>query len=376
MRPLVHVPHRGEMPKTLLHRPKPTELEELQSNPHYDQAVELKANQLDAYMDYPKVRYDIVRSAIDNLNFVDEVEEAAERIAGLAIHTTMFDYDGLNVKDETQQLTHAYKIRGAANFILKHEAEALKSGVVTGSAGNHGQGLALAATKIGVPSLIVVPHGTPQVKVDSIRSHGGRVLRYGYTYQEAAGRAIELSQSDNGLYVPAYNHRDIMAGQATIARELCLDFEDQLSDLLVPTGGGGLLAGISKYLSVKMPNTRVWGCGVRDFSAVERAYYTGNTGVTPTNAFADGIAVNQLGSQTWPEIHEHSAGTLTVSELDLRRTVGQLSLGGFTAEGAGAIGVCAAQEHRQRLGSRVTAIVTGGNIDPEVLEECRQLASL
>lgn len=375
MRPLVHVPHRGEMPKTLLHRSKPTELEVLQSNPHYDQAIELKADQLEVYPEYPQIQYDIIRSAYDDFNFVDEVDEAAARIADVVVKTGNYEYQGMTIKDETEQLTRAYKIRGATNFILKHEAEAFTYGVVTASAGNHGQGVALAAAKIGVPSLVVVPHGTPQVKIDGIHAHGGRVIKYGNDYRAAASKALELSQADNGLYVPAYNHRDIMAGQATIGKELYQDFQGKLSDVLVPTGGGGLLAGLAKYLSVKMPDTRVWGCGVRNFSAVESAYTSGNTATTPTNSFADGIAVAQLGSVTWPEIWEHARGSLTVSELSLRRSVGALSLSDYTVEGAGAAGVAAAIQHGQILGNHVLAVVTGGNIDSEVLNECRALAS-
>ena len=371
--PPVHVPHRGALPTTLFTRHDQSQRSPNEASPYYGAALRHCDQAHDDYAGYPDLQSALVSQAIDDLSFVDEVTQAADRIKDVVIRSPLFLFEGMPVKDETQQLTRAYKLRGALNFINSFAELAREAGVVTASAGNHGQAVALAASKLGVRAMVVVPEYTPRVKRDGIVSHGGEVIVYGNSYAAAAGYALQLTENRKGLYVPAYDHRTIMAGQATVGEEV-LQQVPNVTDVLVATGGGGLLAGLAKYYGVRAPNVQLWGCGVEGASAVATALVSGNTGRTVTNRFADGIAVEKLGDVTWPEIQRNVAGALTSPETELRATVGRLSLAGHEVEGAGAAGIAAAQLHSRRLGARPVAIATGGNIDPDVLAACRALA--
>lgn len=373
MKPLVPVPHRNKLPTTQIgNRYGFREVKQVFFD-DYEEAFDLVHQEYDDYRGYPDVQKQLIDDAIDDLAFRQEVSEAARRISGIVIKTSLFEYNGILVKDETQQLTKAYKLRGATNFILKYADIAQQAGVITASAGNHGQAVALAASKIGVEAIVVVPEGTPNTKKDGIESQGGRVIVYGRDYAAAANRARELNINIKGLYAPAYDNRDIMAGQATMGLELVEQVPD-LTDLVVPTGGGGALAGLAKYFRTTLPGVRLWGGGVTGLSAVEKALRSGNDGLTATCRFADGIAVLKLGDLTWPEIRRSVAGVLSVSELTLRRQVGNLSLAGHVVEGAGAVGISAAIQNRDRLGAVPVTIATGGNIDGAVLRSCQLLA--
>lgn len=369
----VHVPHRSSLPEAFFGRRPPAADQLLEDSPYYEAAYDLAYDECQGYAGHPDVQRDVLETAIDDLSFTDEVNIAARRIADIVVVSGLYDFNGAIVKDETQQLTNAYKIRGATNFIFKHIGAACESGVITASAGNHGQGVALVAAKLGVRAVIVVPEGTPNTKKNGITAEGGEVVEYGKDYAAASRRAHELNSEQHGLYVPAYDHRDIMAGQATVARELMTQVP-HMTDVIVPTGGGGLLAGTAKYLAIANPSVRVWAAGVAGYSAAATAFRKGNGGSTPTSQFADGIAVSRLGDETWPEIKRHAEGALEVSEHSLRRMVGRLSFAGHIVEGAGAAGITAAEEHRQRLGHWPVAIATGGNIDPAALSDCQLLA--
>lgn len=374
MRPLVPVPHRNSLPTTQLGNRYGFERRAHHFSDDLEEAHDLMRQELQDYAGSPKVQEQLIAEAMDDLAFRREVSEASERIGDFAVKTPLYVYDDILVKDETQQLTKAYKLRGATNFILKYAHVAHEAGVITASAGNHGQAVALAASKIGVEATIVVPEGTPNTKKDGIESHGGRVIVYGLDYAAADNRAHELNLSQKGLYAPAYNDRDIMAGQATMGLEL-LSQAPNMTDLVVPTGGGGALAGLAKYLRTTAPQVRLWGSGVSGYSAIEAAYRNGVDNLSQTCHFADGIAVTKLGSVTWPEIKRSVNGALTVEELTLRRLVGELSLSGHVVEGAGAVGLAASLANRQKLGRNPVTIATGGNIDEAVLRACQQIDS-
>lgn len=369
----VPVPHRSSLPTTQLgnrfewHHPKPGYFDDL------EQAMDLVHQEYEDYAGYPDVQQALLAEAVDDVTFSREVIEAAVRIKGVAVETPLWVHDGVIVKDETVQLTKAYKLRGACNFIFKHIDRAYEAGVITASAGNHGHAVALAAAKIGVSAIVVVPEGTPDTKKDGILSHGGQVIVYGSDYVAATAEALRMNANQRGLYVPAYNHRDIMAGQATMGLELSRQVPD-MTDLVVPTGGGGALAGLAKLFRTVSPTVKLWGSGVTGSSAVASAFSSGNAAQTPTSHFADGIAVSKLGDVTWPEIQRSVRGALTVRELKLRLLVGQLSLAGRIVEGAGAVGLAAALENRTKLGSSPVTIATGGNIDFRALQSCQLLA--
>lgn len=372
MSKLTPVPHRNSLPTTQIgHR---YDISADRSQDAYERAMDLAYDEFQAYSGHRAVQDQILSDAIDDVNFSDEVEAASRRISSTALITGLYNYSSLIVKDETEQSIKAYKIRGATNFIHIHKQQAQQAGVTTASAGNHGQAVALAAHKIGVEAVIVLPEGTPEVKKQAILAYGGRIIVHGHDYDSANQKALEINDRQHGLYVPAFDHRDIMAGQATVALEL-LRQAPGITDLVVPTGGGGLIAGIAKYLHVAAPHIRVHAAGVTSESAVETAFLEGNNSYTRANRFADGIAVGKVGTLTWPEIRRHVSQVFTVEETDVRRTVGVLSLQGHMLEGAGAIGIAAAIAHRSKLGQRPAVIATGGNIDPAVLLACQKLVA-
>ncbi|MDL2342170.1 MAG: pyridoxal-phosphate dependent enzyme [Patescibacteria group bacterium] len=367
----VHVPHRLALPTTQLghhYAIAPVTPDDVT-----ERAFNLAYDQYQSYAGSPDVQAQVLAEAVDDINFYDEVQQAVARIAGTALITPTFWHEGLLVKDETAQPTKAYKIRGATNFILKHVVQAHEAGVITASAGNHGQAVALAAAKIGIEAMVVVPEGTPETKKAGITAQGGRVVVYGQDYAAASHKALEINARQQGLYVPAFNHRDIMAGQATVAHELVQQAGD-IQNLVVPTGGGGLLAGVAKYLAVAAPQLQVYGAGITGQSAVETAFLRGNSCQTNPNKFADGVAVAALGDQTWPDIKRHAKGALTVNEALVRRIIGALTNQGHILEGAGAVGLAAATANRQQLVGLTAVIATGGNIDPDVLLACREAA--
>lgn len=373
MNKLVPVPHAAARPTsefTNRYDLKPIKSEYVDD---LEEAHDIVSQCYQDYAGYPDIQKSYLEEALDDIAFRREVKEASERINGLAVTTGLYLYEGIQVKDETQQLTRAYKLRGATNFIFKYADLACGSGVITASAGNHGQAVALAASKLGVEAVVVVPEGTPNVKIEGIESQGGRVIVHGDSYAGADDKAREINQTRNGLYVPAYNSRDIMAGQGTMGLELLGQVPD-ITDLIVPTGGGGALAALAKYFRTVAPEVRIWGSGVTDSSAVENAFKSGNVGMVPNSRFADGIAVSKLGSLTWPEIKRSVAGVLTVDELTLKRTVGRLCMKGKIVEGAGAVGLSATLKNRESLGTTPVTIATGGNIDGAVLRDCQRLA--
>lgn len=367
---LVPVPHRLNLPTT-------------QIGPHYtisrdntgdleERARGLISEQLQDYAGYPEMQATILEEAIGDIRFSDEVDAAAARISSFVVRTALYDYAGLTIKDETEQPTRAYKIRGAANFILKNVEFNGRKRIVTASAGNHGQAFALVAATLGLKATIVVPRGTPKTKIDGIKAQGGEVFVYGADYAESSAKALELNKHYDALYVPAFNHPDIMAGQGTAAKELLEQAPDTLR-LIVPTGGGGLLAGCARYLAVRAPQIAVFGAGIAGGSAVETAYKYGASTDTQPNKFADGIAVRHLGSLTWPEIKRHARGVLIANELSVRQTIGELSLRGRIVEGAGAVGIAAALLDKSSPLAGTAVLATGGNIDSDVLQQCQQL---
>ena len=363
----VPVPHRLHMPTSEIG--SPYNFTAQKAHDHLERAHDLAAEQLQAYAGYPEFQAEILAEAVSDVRFSDEVDAATVRIGSFVTRSNLYEYSGLTIKDETEQLTKAYKIRGAANFILKNVERADYTKVVTGSAGNHGQAVALVASSLGLTAIVVVPRGAPKTKIDAIKAHGGEVFVFGADYTESTVKALELNELYGGIYVPAFNHFDTMAGQGTVAKEF-LDQKPDMTNLIVPTGGGGLLAACAKYCAVNAPQIKVFGAGVRDGSSVETAFKHGNHKQTTPNKFADGIAVRQLGSLTWPEVKRHARGALTADELSVRQTIGELSLRGHDLEGAGAVGIAAALAHRQSLSGPTAVIATGGNIDPSELAKC------
>lgn len=364
----VPVPHRTALPTRLFERRGTAN--SIAEHPLYAEATDLRSEELEGYRGRPDIQASIIAEAIDDLQFVTEVDEARARIADMVVESSLFQYEGVTGKDESQQPTGSFKIHGAANFILKREKEAMGAGVLTASAGNHGQGVAFVAAKLGCKATVVVPEHTPRVKTDGIASHGAKVIRYGETYEDAASMAQNLYRDQGSLYVPAYEHRDVMAGQAMVGQEI-LRQKQNVTDIVVAAGGLGLLAGIARYASVHSPNVHVWGSGITGASAAAATFHQRRIVEIPgVDTLADNVATRTVGKETFAIAKRLSAGVLTVGRVALAREMMLLDRAGHRAEGAGALPFAVARQHRERLGREVVCVLSGGNVDQATLESC------
>lgn len=207
------------------------------------------------------------------------------------------------LKREDQQPVFSFKLRGAYNRMAQLDDLQRARGVVAASAGNHAQGVALAASRLGIQATIVMPVTAPQVKVDAVRRFGGSyadVVLAGESYSEAQTDALRLCQALNATFVHPFDDLDVIAGQATIALELLAQHSGPLHAVFVPVGGGGLLAGISAVIKARRPDVRVIGVQARDADAMARALHAGERVVLDeVGLFADGTAVKQVGALTF-----------------------------------------------------------------------------
>ncbi|MFV8759221.1 pyridoxal-phosphate dependent enzyme, partial [Yersinia enterocolitica] len=178
------------------------------------------------------------------------------------------------VKREDRQPVHSFKLRGAYAMLAGLTAEQKACGVITASAGNHAQGVALSASKLGIKALIVMPVATADIKVDAVRGFGGEVLLFGANFDEAKGKAIELSQLQGYTFVPPFDHPAVIAGQGTLAMEL-LQQDAHLDRVFVPVGGGGLVAGVAVLIKQLMPQIKVIGVEAEDSACLRAALDAG-----------------------------------------------------------------------------------------------------
>jgi threonine dehydratase len=307
-----------------------------------------------------------------------DVLRARDCVAETARHTpleysyTFSDMTGADVhlKLETFQRTGSFKIRGATNRIATLSEAEQEAGVVTASAGNHAQGVALAATRIGVDSTIVMPEHAPVAKVKATRSYGGRVVLYGADYDEAAERAHEIEREEDRTYVHAFDDPMVMAGQGTIGLEVLEDLPG-VETVVVPIGGGGLISGIATALKASDPDIRVVGVQAEGASSVAESLEQGTVVERDSvETIADGIATRKVGEQTFEVIQERVDEVVTVSDDETAVALATLLERGKTlVEGAGAVALAALIEGRfdYAEGETVVPCLCGGNIDLNVL---------
>ena len=203
------------------------------------------------------------------------------------------------LKREDLQPVFSFKCRGAYNKMVHLDEAARSAGVVAASAGNHAQGVALAASKLGIKAKIVMPVTTPAIKVDAVRALGARVILFGDSFDEAALRAQTLVEEEGLTFIHPFDDPDVIAGQATVAVELVRQAHQPLDYVFVCCGGGGLLAGMATYLRYVWPNTRVIGVEPEDAACVKAALEQGKrVTLKEVGLFADGCAVAQTGKET------------------------------------------------------------------------------
>ncbi len=202
------------------------------------------------------------------------------------------------IKREDLQPVFSFKLRGAHNKISQLSDAAKAAGVIAASAGNHAQGVALSAQTMGIRSIIVMPKTTPQIKVSSVKHHGGEVILHGNTYDEAYLHAKEIAANNGMTFVHPYDDPEVIAGQGTVAMEILKQHPDHIDAIFVPVGGGGLLAGIIAYVKKLRPQTKVIGVEPDDAACLYEALKAGNrVTLDSVGIFADGVAVRQIGEE-------------------------------------------------------------------------------
>ena len=309
---------------------------------------------------------------------LSDVLAARDRVAETARHTPL-DYShtissmtgaDVHLKLETFQRTGAFKIRGATNRIATLPDEDRESGVITASAGNHAQGVALAATRMGVDAKVVMPENAPISKVKATRSYGAEVVLSGVDYDAAADRAHELEREEGRYYLHAFDDEMVMAGQGTIGLEVYEDLPG-VDTVVVPIGGGGLISGIATALKGKDPDVRVVGVQAEGASSVAQSLRKGQrVELDAVDTIADGIATRTVGEKTFEIIQERVDEVVTVSDDEIAVALTTLLERGKTlVEGAGAVPLAALMFERFEYdeGETVVPALCGGNIDMNTL---------
>jgi len=306
---------------------------------------------------------------------LDDIRAAAERLKGRIERTplrhsrTLSEITGAEVwvKFENLQFTAAYKERGALNTLLQLSDNEAKRGVIAASAGNHSQGLAYHAARLGVPVTIVMPRSTPFVKIEQTRAFGAEVVIDGETYDDASALAHRLCDERELTFVHPFNDLKVMAGQGTVALEM---FEDQpdLEILPIPIGGGGLIAGCATAAKSLNPNVRIVGVEPAmypSFTAKMRGMNAPTGGAT----IAEGIAVKQVGELSYGIARPLIDEVLLIEEPFFERAVAlYCNVEKTVAEGAGAASLAALLAYPDKFrGKKVGLIITGGNIDTRLL---------
>jgi len=309
-----------------------------------------------------------------------EIEAAADVIRGHVVETpflhsqTLSEITGAQVhlKFENHQFTASFKERGAYNKLSSLNAEQRSRGVIACSAGNHAQGVAYHAKRLGIPSTIVMPRYTPFVKVEQTRGHGATVILEGDNFDGAKDFALKAAVERGLTLVHPYNDEKIIAGQGTCGLEM-LRAVPGLEALIVAIGGGGLIAGISTAAKALKPSIEVFGVEVKRFPGMYHAV-KGSTPEFAASTIAEGIAVKEPGALTLPIIKQNVKEIFLVDEGDIEEAIVMLlEIEKTVVEGAGAAPLAALLRNRERFAGKPIGIVLGGgNIDPLMMAEIIQ----
>ena len=270
------------------------------------------------------------------------------------------------LKREDLQPIFSFKLRGAYNKMSRLSPEQLAAGVVAASAGNHAQGVAMAAQKLNVKATIVMPRTTPQIKVDAVRNRGARVVLHGDSFDEASVYARKLVDEKAMTYVHPFDDPDVIAGQGTIGMEIVRQHQQPLDALFVPVGGGGLLAGVAAYVRYVWPDTRIIGVEPEDAACLQLALQKGRRAtLSEVGLFADGCAVAQIGKETFRVIRNTVDEVITISTDEMCAAIKDIFEDTRSiAEPAGALALAGLKKYVERTGvsgKHLLAIVSGAN---------------
>lgn len=273
----------------------------------------------------------------------------------------------VSLKREDMQPVHSFKLRGAYNKIAQLTPAQLQAGVIAASAGNHAQGVALSAAKLGINATIVMPVITPDIKVDSVRRFGGKVILHGNNFDEAYARCLELAKEQHLTLIPPFDDEDVIVGQGTIGREL-LEQDTRLTHVFVPVGGGGLAAGIAIYIKQLLPKVSVIGVEAEGSACLNAALQAGEiVNLERVSSFADGVAVKRIGTETFRLCQQYLDGVITVSTDEICAAVKDIFEDTRAiAEPSGALALAGLKKYSQAgdySHARMTAILSGANVN-------------
>ena len=275
----------------------------------------------------------------------------------------------LYLKTENLQITGSFKVRGAYYKMTKLNDEEKARGVIACSAGNHAQGVALAAQKNGIKAVICLPDGAPISKVEATKSYGAEVCLVEGVYDDAYNRALQLRDEKGYTFIHPFNDEDVIAGQGTIALEL-IDQIENLDAVLVPIGGGGLISGVAYTLKTINPKIKVYGVQASGAPSMKKSVADGQIEELPSvSTIADGIAVKKPGDLTFELCKKYVDEIVTVTDDEISAAIlALMEQHKLVTEGAGAVAVAAAMFHKVDLqGKKAVCVCSGGNIDVTIL---------
>ena len=306
---------------------------------------------------------------------IDNVYRASHALKGVARKTDVLYAPKLcagaelYLKTENLQITGSFKVRGAYYKMTRLSAEEKAKGVIACSAGNHAQGVALAAQKNGIKAVICLPDGAPISKVEATKSYGAEVCLVEGVYDDAYQKALQLAKEKGYTFVHPFNDEDVIAGQGTIALELA----DQIPDMdavIVPVGGGGLISGIAYTIKTLNPRVKVYGVEAKGASSMKNSIEHGEMEeLSSVSTIADGIAVKKPGDLTYELCSKYVDEIVTVSDDEISAAIlALMEQHKLVTEGAGAVAVAAAMFGKIDLkGKKAVCLLSGGNIDVTIL---------
>ncbi|MDH5746094.1 MAG: threonine ammonia-lyase [Candidatus Bathyarchaeota archaeon] len=310
---------------------------------------------------------------------LQDIKDARETIRNLVRRTPLMHSQFLSnfcdgevyLKLENLQTTNSFKIRGALNKMLHLSAEEMKRGVVTASAGNHAQAVAIGAEKLNLSARIVIPRNTPKIKIDKIRKHHVELILHGDVYDEAEQKAIDLSRKDGLTYISPYNDRLVIAGQGTIGLEVHEDLPT-VDTVVVPVGGGGLISGIGVAVKSIEPSVQIIGVQSEASPVMYESLKAGKiVDVEMRESIADGLFGGiETGSMTFGIVQKYVDDLLLVKEETIRKAIFLLwDKEKQVVEGAGAAAIAPIIESKGLfMGKEIVAVISGGNIEDKLFE--------
>ena len=317
---------------------------------------------------------------MSDLVTLDDIRAAAKRVSNIARVTPLLDVSlqaeqPLLLKCESLQPSGAFKIRGAYNMVAQLGDAERRRGVITYSSGNHGQAMALAARELGAPAVVVMPTTASRIKVEGARSFGAEVIFEGTTSVDRRVRAEREAEARGLTMVPPFDHPWIIAGQGTAGLEI-LEQRPDVGTVIVPIGGGGLIAGIAAAIKLSRPEVKVVGVEPEGAAKMKASVDAGRVvTLDKTETIADGLMPVRPGDLTFAHVRQFVDTIVTVTDLQIMDAVLWLfSQAKVVAEPSGAASVAAALTAKPRLPRPVVAVVSGGNIGLDKLDEFRKLA--